>query len=326
VYRTRARRTAEWAACPWCGGAQPDALAARKRNIHLAITLCTSLPAGLLLVGGAEEANREVSYSLVSLVVSVLAAVGLFAHAVVARWNPNGNVTASRRPGEVVRGAEGVELIAEGRPLPINSRSASTAPGTAIWLVIGVLALPFAAAPFLLKIGFGWPTTPGVKPEVVGSGDTLRVHFVESVEAVGYLWRGDPRARSETWGRDISVQHVNSKTTPRPWVDVTLPDNPNLVGKTVVVKVDMAVTRPVPNAVGFSDVKSTMSVTQIIHVAPAGAGVWYGRSFFACFGGAVFLSVCGLMFTVNANRLSNLAHDVEELKEQVGHPPSSGIS
>lgn len=309
--------------CPRCGCLQPDMIAQKKSNTHFWVALLLLLVSGLFVVLGLIPNITWLTYSSAGLILGVASLAGLARHAATALANPNKNKDANRNRaeamierGELEKVADEDEELADGEPKAVG--------GAVIpLLAAGVIGALLALTPFLLKTVSGWPTVAGTKPEVVGPGDTVTVWFPDKIQAVKGYWSGTPTAtvvndggagpfsvsataKTASWGNTISGKSV-SNSTPSLWADVKLPNDSKLVGKTIEVKVDMAVHYPTASGRGFDNADTRVSTTQKLTLAGGGAGGTYYLSMWLAALGAVVVAISGFGLMASANGLRKFA-------------------
>ncbi len=309
--------------CPRCGCLQPDMIAQKKSNAHFWVALILLLVSALVIVLALIPNITWLTYSTAGLILGVASLAGLALHAATALANPNKNKDANRdradtmiERGELEKVADEDEDLADGEPKAVG--------GAVIpLLAAGVIGALLALTPFLLKTVSGWPTVAGTKPEVVGPGDTVTVWFPDKIQAVKGYWSGTPTAtvvndggagpvsvsataKTASWGNTITGKSV-SNSTPSLWADVKLPNDPKLVGKTIEIKVDMAINYPTAIGRGFDNVNGNVSTTQKLTLAGGGAGGTYYLSMWLAALGAVVVAISGFGLMASANGLRKFA-------------------
>jgi hypothetical protein len=288
--------------CPGCGLYQPDMIAIQRSRRHwwvFWIGLAVLLVVAFLALPGIEV----FSFSMASWVLAFCGVVLGVAHLGIDLGNPNANLQVNHRlareresrgdlwvPRDVE--AEDFEPSDPGRGIGVGHLA-----GYAL-LGVGVLAL---LAPALLKLAMGWPSNPEWVPEVVGPGDEAYIWFPKKIGCVKGLWNGtatvgvanarelglnlptlSATTKTDSWGNTISVKSSEKNSHPRLWVRVHLPNDPNLVGKTLKLNLSLAVRYPVAQGNRFSTTQETVGHQATLQVSKAGAGKTFKSAWWAC--------------------------------------------
>jgi hypothetical protein len=170
-------------------------------------------------------------------------------------------------------------------------------------LLLLLVSLAMVVSPEVLRSVHGWPLNAKCYPPVVGTSDTTRVYMTGSITSVSGFWRGDPKVmlhydgapadaqplaavtNQNSWGSTIDTDSNSKTSSSHPWVDITMPDIPDLVGKTVDCDIELGVEYPQlnPDGSSFSVVDTDMSDTVPIQIAPRAAGakydaIWWGET------------------------------------------------
>lgn len=308
--------------CPKCGLLQPDMIGVAKFARHWLVTLTSAAAVAVLLVMAGLPSADWMPYSFAASILGVIGVITVLIQAVVAFGDPNRNTddNLARAQAMVARG-EMEEVykggMADGMPKPV-AKGARAILGV---LAVGVLLM---AAPFLLKTVSGWPSNP-TKPDVISPGDTVRVYFPTSIDAVDGKWNGSPTvtvtddggagpiavaasSNSNSWGAGMNVKQGDEHTSPTIWADLTFPANDQLVGKTIKVTVDMRVLYPKAQGTQtFDDATTNTKLSAAFGFAPKGAADTYFLSYWASVLGGVVLLVGGILLASRASALRTLA-------------------
>jgi hypothetical protein len=225
-------------ACPECGCIPPVAVAARKRILHFLPAVAWVVGGGLTGMFGA--INTAISYSTAGLILGVAALLVWVAHAVIVFTAPNRhrerNALRSRRLEQL--GLLG--LVDDPAPDRAGRGPRAVSGWSYLLLLLGVVGVLLCFTPFVQKATHTWPENPGVKPEVIGPGDTVRVWVPDHIHAVNGKWNGTPRAvmvvegepdpfalpataARDYWGERISGKSVRDQPTTL-WADVKVPN------------------------------------------------------------------------------------------------------
>lgn len=316
--------------CPTCGLVQADMVAQGRHKTHkLVFWLALVAAAAVLITRAAYGVNADTATWAALAVVGVAAAV----HLAADLKNPNRDLAANRaaaqakvtdgklghvRPGRLVSGTE-EEAARFGRPM---------------LHLAALVMLPAAVALVLWPEGLraknAWPLNDATYPPVAGPGDTVRIYMGQKIESVKGYWRGRPRAtvavmggppataveapsttNDNNWGDNISVKSSEKRSNSTPYVNVTLPGDPSLAGKTVDCRVNLDVTYPEISSSGHSFANQHKRLTHGTTLRLANqplAGAAYDRAWWTgTAGGAGLLLVAGLLLMSSAKSLAGKA-------------------
>lgn len=131
--------------------------------------------------------------------------------------------------------------------------------------LLGV-AILLAASPEIVRRIEGWPLNLSADPPIVGPGDSTRVDMNERIRSLKGLWRGDTEVSLSVADgpalstgikvlRDTPVRATTAKgswgtelewdyETSTPWVQIKIPAEAALAGKTVTCNIKLSVTYP----------------------------------------------------------------------------------
>jgi hypothetical protein len=192
-------------------------------------------------------------------------------------------------------------------------------------LLLATAGVVLVFAPVLAKAVGGWKSNDGLKPEVAGPGDRVRVYFDTRIDCVQSRWSGSPTAtatladgrrvslpatsKSDSWGGSLYVKSSEKSTHPSLWADVTLPaDLPP--GTTLQLDVTMDVRYPVMGGGNnFTDTSTRATLARGLALSSAGAGHTHWLTLWGMIGGAVLLAVVGLMLYLSAAGMRQRAPD-----------------
>jgi hypothetical protein len=309
--------------CPTCGLLGPD-MVGQERAKKLKVVFWLALIAFAVIVIG------RLAY-LIQSDVAIWAAVAVCALSAVALWridlaDPNRDPERNRelaagrvasggvmhKPGKVVPGSQ--EMMRTGRSLVHR-----------LAIVLVGAAVLMAAAPELIRTSRHWPLNHELYPPVVGPGDEARVYMNEKIHSIKSYWRGRPEAvlhdggrivpavattNQNDWGSTINAKSSEKDGSSTPWVKVTIPDDPTLVGKNVTCDLKLNVTYPAfTGGSNFQTTASKMSRSLSLALAPTpGAGGSYsGWWWEGTVGGMVVMLVCTVVLVKSARRLQRQA-------------------
>lgn len=253
-----AKQAVDQRACPYCGLFQPEMLRSQRGTIYACMTALM-----VLAPLAAFYARELLSGSQTAWLLSGCAAVALVGNLLALANNPNRNPQATlkdaqkqREAGELVLDKPG--LLASAGFVPVAE------PGSPKrWLAMGLLLLSVlgAAAPELLRTVRHWEFDPSLTPPLVGAGESFRYTLPQKIDSVAGYWGGSvtctwvnaeelgvrepckasvPRG---TWGASITSLGTASHRV-SPWVDIILPKEPALEGKTGRFQVNLQLRYP----------------------------------------------------------------------------------
>jgi hypothetical protein len=193
-----------------------------------------------------------------------------------------------------------------------------------ILLLIGMILI---ASPELLRMQQHWPINPAAYPPVVGPSDTTRVYMHDKIQSLNGYWRGTPtvtltdsasgqqyspfaRGNKNDWGSSIDADSDNERNSATPWVEVQMPDDKSLAGKTVDCTVVLNLEYPQKSGdKEFETVSGVMSVDMTLHLASPGAGTLYNQVWWYGGGaGMVVILATSLLLNGSAARLQKKAN------------------
>jgi hypothetical protein len=258
---------------------------------------------------------------IVALVVAVI-------HILFDRKNFNIDTEANRRtsadkvtagllqhtPGKA--GAPGMEHVYPSRS-PLHT----------IAVPLLFIAVALIASAEIIRAVSHWPLNTNLYPPVAGPGDSSRVYMDKSIHSVKGYWRGSPHVTLHTplsprpmnvqavtnqkdWGSTIYAKSSEKNSSSTPWVELHLPQTPELVGKTVDCNIDLDVEYPESAASSsFETVSNHMTRATPIAFAPAGAGSKYNALWWqGTAGGMILILVCGQILRISARGLQKRAN------------------
>jgi hypothetical protein len=320
----RQRRPKRWVRmrpCPSCGLYQPDMVAALRVRNHLLVGLGAAAVTGFLGVVGWSAGAPEWGTTLGAAGVAVLA---LLAQVASLCWNPNRNPQANLAKARRLRQAGELERLRRETPDLAKHELPRPRLGWLHGFALGGLALgilPFVT-PELVRLAFGWPLNRDWYPAVVGPGDESRIYFDQTIYSLKGLWTGRAAAevvnarevgldrerleattREADWGDVIHFEEKHRGGVQRPWVDVRIPDSPQLGGKELRVKVDLAAVFPADQGKIFVNQERQFTQTASVKLADV---PWAGRVYAALcrggtLGGAAWLLLMSLALALAAH-------------------------
>jgi len=178
-------------------------------------------------------------------------------------------------------------------------------------VVLGAIAIPAPEAARLIE---GARANPRSFPPVAGPGDRVRLFFPDyMIFAISSRWRGtayakftsatalglsDPRVsaatRDDSWGDSINTTRANRNSRPTLWVDVQLPNRPELARRTAELELDLNVSYPSGIGRTFQTGRARFTPKLRLQLGAGGAGARYRALFLAgSLGGAVLIVLAG---------------------------------
>ena len=287
--------------CPTCGQYQQDMIGlrlGRRRNMLWLAALVMPIVLPVLRGSYAVQANT------LTWVAAVYCAAALVVHYLVGSANPNRDREANRQVAaqRVSEGVIHVQPVATTQtlltPESLPRASQSIAYTVALAVLFGSILL--AVVPELARSFNAWPLNTECYPPVVGPSDTTRIYMADSITSIKGFWRGTPQASLRTddslvpmkidshanqndWGSTIYAKSDEKTNHSHPWVEVTLPSNAALAGKTVTCHIALEVE--FPEFVGNGTFNVTRRHTErdvSIQLAPPGAGGQYNGTWWTC--------------------------------------------
>jgi hypothetical protein len=316
--------------CPTCGLYQPDMIGRRraKRRLQIFVVALIALIV-LLCIRAADGLQTDV----LSKAAAVVFGLAVLAHLALEVQNANSNLEGNKQ--------RAADRIANGqvryKPGQFNARPDDFAGGSRsmIHLVaLGMLlvSIPLTVAAELARTMNHWPMNETCYPPVIGPGDKTRIYMPQPIESVKSYWRGWPYAIIEVngqkkelvsstnqndWGSTIYVKSEEKSTSSKPWVDVTLPNMPEIAGKQVKCDISLKLEYPQMNSSGtnFSVVHGVRSHTLTLDLGPAGAGTEYNFLWWAgTAGGGALLLLASLLLYNQGIRQAALARPTQAIQ------------
>lgn len=291
--------------CPHCGVVQPEMLADDVQPRYL---LGLGLGLGTLLFVLAMVATDRLSIYVASQISFFLLAASAGPYLWGAMHDPNRtphlNIPQARADIDAGVLFEGDHqsavgpLQSHGRLVKPLLRSPEVYRGWALGL--GASAVAAVLAPVLLATFGGWYVNSALQPAVVGPGETARFRFdADPIQSLGGMWNGQAYAEVLN-ARDLDALGYGAvaKTKESDWsgaatagsvghaangmyIDVTLPDLPELAGKTLDLSLEVRSVFPIRTDPDkpLEERERNFHQDVAVMLAPAGSGTWYTRSF-----------------------------------------------
>lgn len=246
--------------CPTCGLLQPDMVGQRRARVFRRV-FWLGLIAFVTLVSLC--AANAVRMNVAVWVGAAACAVAAVILTLTDLRDPNRSAEMNREvaSGRVASGAithAPGKFVAGTRELARFPRSV----GHKLVLMLVLAAVGLAAVPELIRASRGWPANDECYPPVVGPGDETRVYMNEKVTSLKSYWRGTPiavarvagvggrelpmkaKTNQNNWPDSISVKSSQKNSSSTPWVEVVMPNDPAVAGRTVECAIHLGVTYP----------------------------------------------------------------------------------
>ena len=316
------RRAVNAEACPACGLVQPDMVGQQRYARHLWVAAVAVVAAVVVLcIRGADNLAAIPATWILAAIAAVAAVAFLFVEAI----DPNHDVDGNRQRAEGRAALGDVRVTAAGRATGGSSPWAD-APGRVRprWPLLAILAFApvVAVLPEVVRAARAWPANPACYPPVVGPGDATRVYFNQTITSVKGYFRGTsettvqadasppvpvPSSTADNdWGSSISVKDGEKSNQTRPWVELTMPTDPALAGRTVDCVAKLSLEYPVIGAgeTSFNTYAATLVEHFPIRLGPARSGAAYDTTWWAASGTAAgLLALGGAALALAAHRL-----------------------
>ena len=268
-------------ACPHCGLMQPDMIAEVRSGrfvggmwvapIFLLLAFFLALPHVI-----------TISTSAIIAVVGVVISLLLFVSGIF--FNPNKDMSMAQveSSDKVQNGV--IEMTKPGNTSTSVDDFSGAGGGHWFGLMFGAAALVAVLAPLVLPVVSGW-TKNDTYPAVVGAGDTTCVYFDQKIKSLKGMWHGSTqvtaksnpelsfrgKTKNSTWGNTISGKSVSNENHAM-WVEVTMPESTDVVGKTIDLDFVVNATYPLEMNGGFDDMRDSFNHSESITMSAAGAG------------------------------------------------------
>jgi hypothetical protein len=281
--------------CPSCGYVQPDMIGNRRAGwrdrvlLFNAAAVLVSLPLLFFF-----------TLPVLTLLVALACGAAVVAHGVLFVWNPNRNRKANRGAAEAAENEGVLKQVSD----PDPDAALDELPRTGLTLRHG-LAFGLCVAGFLLLISpevlrakRPWPVNSHLSPSMIAPGEELHLGLGGSFRSLEGMWQATgsvavvnppaevpncPRTLSFTsggkpWGDRIeSASRITwNEQSVTPWLDVQLPDQPELVGKTLRLDIQMNVAYPIGWGTStFKDEQKSYNLQTSVAFAAPGARQTY---------------------------------------------------
>lgn len=296
--------------CPTCGLIQPDMIAQKRLSTHRAVLLWTLIVLVILVI---VRASRGMQANVATWAIVITCGVAALIHAAAELKNLNADTNANR---QLAAGRVDAMTLNHTPGRAGSPREEWVNPPRGLWLrlalpmLLGVVLL--AALPEIIRTMRGWPLNADSYPPVVGPGDTARIYMDQKIHSVKGYWRGTPEVllhvngsgdkgvpvtastNQNDWGSTIYAKSDEKDTSSTPWVELQLPGDASLAGKTFDCDIDLILDYPkIAGSSNFQRQHEVMQRTIPLHFAPVGAGANFTNLWWEGTAGAIGL----LLFT-----------------------------
>jgi hypothetical protein len=281
--------------CPTCGSYQPDMVARSKVTWHLTLTILAVVLLLLLLI---LTFSGVMPLDAAGKVTAAVAGFTAFFQLITALSNPNRNRARNLRKIKPKLTAGTLEVVQPGDPACPHGPPRVLTPVHLIAL-LAIVAAPLAFyAVVAVSDENPLPRNAGLQPDVVGPGTEVTIPLPFSTRTYAGNWRGlSPTAtvlnaaelvtpatlpassHKQHWGK---ITAVNDKKHPfeavKPWIRVSIPDNADLGGKTMRLKVSLEVNYPTQGGSNNAEKTTVVEKEVAIALAEAGTGALYRQT------------------------------------------------
>jgi hypothetical protein len=256
----RLARGIERRPCPHCGQMQPDMVAKSKFFWHTLVLVVSGLLLGCVAIAGGRPDGVPIDKA--GMTAAWIAGIAAVIHLLVALANPNADRADNRKRSSAAVPAGNMEVVRPG----VDEGQDPAPPLFTLWHGLALLAVLAAQAAFLAPVFVGWsvesPSNADVVPAVVSPGDTVTLQFSDSkVESLRGLWRGEATVQvvnadevgvpatlpavtaADVWG-PFRGKVRGSNSTAKLYARITIPAEPELVGKALKLKAALHVIYP----------------------------------------------------------------------------------
>ena len=302
--------------CPACGRLQPDMIAQQKGTTHGLVSVAFAVVVGAILFFAAMPRAAWLPFWLASPLVAVTALFFLWRHLSVRRRDLRRDRTADLVLARSLVTKGDIEPLpepeAEDDATPLDDPPPARPRAGRGGLVAAGVGILLMLCPLAVRLANGVPTITGAKSDLAGVGGASKVSYPNQIEALYGQWTGQPQAtvlddggtglttlRATTHELDANATtHISSKGRGKKgkddaWVLVHFPADPSMVGKTLVVRVDLNASVYAASDFGLGGPGGGYSATAKWKLVPAWVAELYWWTLWAMIGGAVVFFVSG---------------------------------
>jgi hypothetical protein len=317
------KRDVDQQPCPTCGLYQPDMIGSKQAKRHWWIFWLTfGLLGVLLFVHGMAWCSADQTIYLAAIVCA-----GSFVANLLADWkNPNRDTETNQQiaAGVVASGQMQIGQAGRDELPPPELRAPSWSLFHKLAFVLMLVGIGVLVVPEVVRNTNGWPINGDWHPPVVGPGDESYIYLTDSFGCVKSYWNGNAQATAavgndaafpipaethhSSWGNTIHVKSSEKNSYVHPWVQVKLPDRPELTGQTLHVTIDLNVSFPEMSGNNFLEQNRSFHRTADIRLATPQAGKTYdGYWWLGVAGGGGLVLAMNLALIGIANALKRQA-------------------
>jgi hypothetical protein len=320
----RLRTSADARPCPSCGLVPAEVVARRTEYIHggvwLGIAAAGAAVAGIGIAG-------FIPFQTAAVAVCAVSILGVVIHLAIAAANPNRRRLANLEKAQTDVATGKVDVVRPGGPGSGYEPRSWTKRHT-LGILLAAVAPLALIVPAQVRTTVELPSNPKLRPEVVATGTRFTANLPPpAFQSVGGRWSATPtvellnaealkaaatlpaRSRSAPFGEKLEVTKDQGNYPPSDlFVEVTLPDDPALDGKTLQLRATLNVVYPVRTGKASYEQKVTTLSREFPVVLATKADY---QKFYAIVAGAIF--VAGIGSIVGG---SLLAWGIASLKKQ----------
>jgi hypothetical protein len=315
--------------CPVCGYCQPDMIGVIRARRHWYVfwisLVCLLVP---LILGLA----RVVPLPIVAWLTAGLGAACFLAHQFVAQYNPNRNLDANQQEGVNKLESGQLQLVSKGEqveegPVPGASLGGPTRLAL-LCVLVGVVAV---TVPEVLRLTNGWPVNANQSPPVAGPGDKVTFYFPVSRSSVKGYWSGSaqaqvrdannlglantslqPTSHTSNWGNNIQAKSSEKNSSFTPWVELTIPNKPELAGQTLTFDLSLQLLYPLAMGNQFNNMHDEIKHSATVALASPLSGQTYIKTWWLAALSCLVLTLGGgICLAVQGSRMRQQAHPTQ---------------
>ena len=308
--------------CPRCAVYQPEMVAllhGKPYGCLFALGLVAPIVLGIVGAAGGMSLGAAAWSSAGAAVLA------LWSHLSSQKLRPNGDLDANVTTAEGAVAGDVVRMDEPGKTAEPSVVPDVEGPLLVQRLLFRAVVVAVAAIPLgeALRLGSGWPSNPGFRPPVAGPGDRTLVQVPHEIQSLKGHWRGkatarvtnaaeigapetlDAESKQDSWAGTIHAKSSEKNTSNTLWAYVRIPDNADLAGKRLELRVEVVAEFPVVNDRKYDIQQSKGELTTALVLAPPGAGTAYSLASWAgLLGGGGFFLIGSLVLASLARRVA----------------------
>jgi hypothetical protein len=270
--------------CPSCGAVPARAAAHKRAQACLIVTAVAASLSGMCGAAISESGPNREWLLLGAVATSCFSALllTLFSRKTVGKGSQ-----AQQDAVATAVAAGGVVVEQESLATPGDVGETPTPRINYLLLGAAWVSSLLILTPLAVRLSNGWPVNSGVKPTIVGPGDTLRVELPDSVQSVDGRWRGKATAvianarelgvepsgvqatsSTDVWGLQFNTATSKPMQSGKLWVDLHLPNDQRLTHQPLQLEIVLSVTYPIFAGGNTFDDRNT-TFTKTLHLQTA---------------------------------------------------------